>query len=179
MAFRLHKFDCYPAIRINQGLNTISGIVRSVGSSTDDNNTKAYASRMSRLRWELGLTIRFRRPMRPQLIAAMAAHENGVPLPAAATKVPQASPTGLLLQHQFNRQRHLPLLRWFHQQPASAAPAPLRNLLYAGTGPIPGGMLPAILSRKVHRDSLPGMAPMVSQRHCGPSNANTGNGNPA
>ena len=144
----------------NQGLNTINGIVGRWAPSTDGNNTKAYASHVAA---QMGMGPDDPSPpaMRPQLIAAMAAHENGVPLPPAATKVPQASPTGLLAPIQPpTTPPAAPVVP--PAQPA-AAPAPTQ-LAYAGTGPIPGGMLPNPVTQGAQGQpsSPPGMAPMVN-----------------
>lgn len=64
------------------GLNTVAGIVNRWAPPTDGNNTTAYAADVA---GKLGIDPNQPVPkeMRPQLIAAMAQHENGVPVPGA------------------------------------------------------------------------------------------------
>lgn len=70
------------------GLNTVAGIVGRWAPASDHNDMKAYATHVAS---QLGIGPNDPVPpeMRPQLIAAMAQHENGRPLAAPAT-------TGLL-----------------------------------------------------------------------------------
>lgn len=72
------------------GLNTVAGIIGRWAPSADGNNVQAYATDVAS---KLGIGPNDPIPpaMRPQLIAAMAGHENGVPFP-----VPKAGPAGLL-----------------------------------------------------------------------------------
>jgi hypothetical protein len=137
----------------NQGLNTINGIVGRWAPSTDGNNTKAYAAHVA-AQMGIGPDDPIPPAMRPQLIAAMAAHENGIPLPPAATKVPQAAPTGLLA----------PIQPPSATPPTPPAPSPApTQLAYAGTGPIPPGMVPNPVTQASQGPGTPpGVAPMVN-----------------
>src|SRR5580704_12703219 len=141
----------------NQGLNTINGIVGRWAPSTDGNNTKAYAAHVA-AQMGIGPNDPIPPAMRPQLIAAMAAHENGIPLPPAATKVPQAAPTGLLAPIQ------PPATPPAAVPPTAAAPSPApTQLAYAGTGPIPPGMVPNPVTQASQGPGTPpGVAPMVN-----------------
>jgi hypothetical protein len=145
----------------NQGLNTINGIVGRWAPSTDGNNTKAYAAHVA-AQMGIGPNDPIPPAMRPQLIAAMAAHENGIPLPPAATKVPQAAPTGLLAPIQPPGATPAAPVA---PPPSPAAPSPTpTQLAYAGTGPIPPGMVPNPVTQGAQGQpaSPPGMAPMVN-----------------
>ena len=73
----------------NHGLNTISGIVNRWAPASDHNNTSAYAAHVA-AQMGIGPNDPIPPEMRPQLIAAMARHENGVPLPTVK------GPSGLL-----------------------------------------------------------------------------------
>lgn len=75
--------DSYDA---KHGLNTVAGIVNRWAPPSDGNNTSAYAADVA---GKLGIDPNAPVPkeLRPQLIAAMASHENGVPF-----KVAQAAP---------------------------------------------------------------------------------------
>ena len=144
----------------NQGLNTINGIVGRWAPSTDGNNTKAYAVHVA-AQMGIGPNDPIPPAMRPQLIAAMAAHENGITLPPAATKVPQAAPTGLLAPIQPpSAMPAAPVA------PPAASPAPSpasTQLAYAGTGPIPPGMVPNPVTQASQGPGTPpGVAPMVN-----------------
>ncbi len=119
------------------GLNTVSGIVNRWAPQTDGNNTKAYAADVS-AKLGIGPDDPIPAGMRPNLIAAMAQHENGVPLPAF-------KPTGLLapIPSAVNVSRE-----------TTAAP-----LSYAGTGPVPGTGLPNEITQGA---SLPPVKPTMS-----------------
>lgn len=73
----------------NHGLNTVAGIVNRWAPPTDGNNTMAYASDVA---GKLGIDPNAPVPpeLRPQLIAAMAQHENGKPAPGTAAGAPAA-----------------------------------------------------------------------------------------
>ena len=66
------------------GLNTVAGIVGRWAPSADGNNVMAYAADVSK-RLGIGPNDPIPPEMRPQLIAAMAQHENGRPMPTQGT----------------------------------------------------------------------------------------------
>jgi hypothetical protein len=80
------------------GLNTIAGILSRWAPTSDGNNVSAYAANVSK---QLGIDPNTPVPpeMRPKLIAAMAQHENGKPMPSMnaqqpvqMAQAPQAAP---------------------------------------------------------------------------------------
>ena len=118
----------------NHGLNTVAGIVGRWAPASDNNDTKAYAAHVAS-QMGIGPNDPIPPEMRPQLIAAMARHENGVPLPAAVPK--SAGPTGLLA----------PIAPPAATPPVAVPPQadvpPPTRLAYAGTGNLPPGIVPA------------------------------------
>lgn len=64
------------------GLNTVNGIVGRWAPGTDGNNVSAYASDVAQ-RLGIDPNAPIPKEMRPALVAAMAQHENGVPVPGA------------------------------------------------------------------------------------------------
>jgi hypothetical protein len=86
----------------NHGLNTVSGIVNRWAPQGPENDTGAYSTDVAG-RMGIGPDDPISPEMRPQLIAAMAQHENGRPLAATASAAPTPAvssratqPTGLL-----------------------------------------------------------------------------------
>lgn len=75
------------------GLNTVAGIVNRWAPPTDGNNTMAYASDVA---GKLGIDPNAPVPpaMRPQLIAAMAQHENGTATPGTSAAPVQLASAG-------------------------------------------------------------------------------------
>lgn len=75
-----------------RGLNTVNGIINRWAPSSDGNNVNAYAANVAQ---QLGIGPDDPIPpeMRPKLIAAMAQHENGMPLPSAGQ--PSGAPAGV------------------------------------------------------------------------------------
>jgi hypothetical protein len=71
------------------GLNTVSGVVGRWAPAGDGNNVSAYAANVAK---QLGIDPNAPIPpeMRPQLVAAMAQHENGRPMPQRAAPPQQA-----------------------------------------------------------------------------------------
>lgn len=75
------------------GLNTVAGVINRWAPAADGNNVSSYAMNVAK---QLGIDPNAPIPpeMRPQLIAAMAQHENGRPLPQGAMpqQMAQAGP---------------------------------------------------------------------------------------
>jgi hypothetical protein len=83
------------------GLDTVNGVISRWAPTSDGNNVSAYAANVSR---QLGIDPNAPIPpgMRPQLVAAMAQHENGRPMPVSGGQQPYqvagpavAPPTGM------------------------------------------------------------------------------------
>lgn len=137
------------------GLNTVAGIVGRWAPASDNNNTKAYAADVAA---QLGIGPNDPIPpeMRPRLIAAMAKHENGVPLAAPAAVAGTPQPTGLLAP--IPAAGPAPAVAPVRPPvaPAAAPAAVPTRLAYAGDK-LPPGMAPPPVP-----GAIPGMAPMVN-----------------
>lgn len=69
-----------------RGINTINGIINRWAPSSDGNNVSAYAADVAG-RLGIGPDDPITPELRPKLIAAMAQHENGAPLPSSQPAV--------------------------------------------------------------------------------------------
>jgi hypothetical protein len=123
----------------NHGLNTISGIVSRWAPSSDGNDTRAYAANVAR-QMGIGPNDPIPPEMRPRLIAAMAQHENGRPLPTST-----GARTGLMAPTP--------------SEAASTAP-----MSYAREDATPAGLPPEITqgASLPARAAVPSVSPLVN-----------------
>lgn len=89
-----------------RGLNTVNGIINRWAPSSDGNNVSAYAANVSK---QLGIGPDDPIPpeMKSRLVAAMALHENGRPLPQSSAAPASAPQTGGVLSGATPDQRRL------------------------------------------------------------------------
>lgn len=97
-----------------KGINTVGGIINRWAPASDGNNVSAYAQAVARAAGvDPTATIDLSNPdMKQKIVAAMAQHENGRPLPPVAQamtppQMPQSAPSGGLLAAATPQQRQM------------------------------------------------------------------------
>lgn len=128
------------------GLDTVSGIINRWAPQTDGNNTKAYVADVS-AKLGIGPNDPIPAQLRPQLISAMAQHENGVPVNVATAGGPAPAP------------------QVAPGPSAAPSPAPMQT---AYAGPPPQNPLSPMISAIAGR---PMQAPMPQQAMTAPQGA--------